>query len=857
VRIPSRHRISACLAAVAVLGALASSRMPRTVSAQTGATVYSDALASGWQSWSWDTTLNLAATNPVQAGTRSMAATYSAAWAGLYLHTATNLSGTSYDTLRFWIHGGSSATRLELKLADAALGFGPSVAVNAVAGSWRQVDVSVASLGAPAAISGLVWQDASGAAQPTFYLDEVQLLNSGATPLPTTPPGTGPALSVNAGSIVRPINPDIYGMNFADEALASNLGLPVRRWGGNATTRFNWRLDTSNRAMDWYFENIPEDNPNPSGLPDGSSTDRFVEQDRRTGGKTILTMPLIGWTPKARAYACGFSVALYGAQQSTDPWRPDCGNGIRTNGSKITGNNPTDTSVAIDPQFVRDWIAHLTARYGTASAGGVAYYNLDNEPMLWNDTHRDVHPQPLSYDELRDRTYQYAAAIKAADPSARTLGPAEWGWTGYFYSALDAAPGGSWWNNPQDRNAHGGTALTAWYLQEMRRYEVEHGVRVLDYLDLHYYPQASGVSLSGAGSATTQALRLRSTRGLWDTSYVDESWIDEPVYLIPRMRAWVDANYPGTKLAITEYNWGGLEHINGALAQADVLGIFGREGLDLATHWSPPSSDQPGAFAFRVYRNYDGNGGRFGDQSVAATSADQAVLAVYGARRSSDGALTLVVVNKSDTARTSSLALSGFAPAAVAQVWRYSAANLSAIVRQPDQAVTGSGFSATYPAQSITLLVVPASGTPPTATVAATSTTTATATPVSSSTPTVPPTVTTTATPVLLPYLHVGGLTGQGSLTSSSRWKAVVTVTVHGANHAPQAGVTVNAKWTNGAKGNGSCLTGNNGVCQIEKTGLSTRTDSVTLSVTGLTRSGYSYRAADNDVGGSVTVARP
>ena len=135
-------------------------------------------------------------------------------------------------------------------------------------------------------------------------------------------------------------------------------------------------------------------------------------------------------------------------------------------------------------------------------------------------------------------------------------------------------------------------------------------MRLLDYLDLHYYPQASGVSLSGAGDAATQARRLRSTRvAVGSRRYVDESWINEAVRLIPRMRDWVAQYYPGTKLAIGEYNWGALDHINGALAQADVLGIFGREGLDLATLWAPPTASQPGAFAFRMYRNYDGAGG--------------------------------------------------------------------------------------------------------------------------------------------------------------------------------------------------------------------------------------------------------
>ena len=86
----------------------------------------------------------------------------------------------------------------------------------------------------------------------------------------------------------------------------------------------------------------------------------------------------------------------------------------------------------------------------------------------------------------------------------------------------------------------------------------------------------------------------------------------------------------------SEYNWGGLEAIKGALAQADVLGIFGREGLDLATLWSPPTINQPGMFAFRMYRNYDGQGSAFGETSLQAASADQDKLAVYAAERTSD-----------------------------------------------------------------------------------------------------------------------------------------------------------------------------------------------------------------------------
>jgi len=422
-------------------------------------------------------------------------------------------------------------------------------------------------------------------------------------------------------------------------------------------------------------------------------------------------MPLIGWTPNRRVenhpYDCGFKVSKYGVQQANDwEWDSDCGNGVSVNGNAITGNAPADTSVAITTTFVISWINHLKSRYDTAANGGVLFYNLDNEPMLWNSTHRDVHPQPTNYNELRDKTYAYAAAIKQADPSAQTLGPVLWGWCAYFFSAKDGCNVGS------DYISHTNTAFVPWYLQQIKAYEQAHSVRLVDYLDLHYYPQSNGVSQSLAGNSATQALRLRSTRSLWDPTYVDESWIGTAgweggiVKLIPRMRQWVTDNYPGTKLAITEYNWGALDHINGAVTQADVLGIFGREGLDLATMWGPPATTQPVAYAFRLYLNYDSQQHTFGDVSVRATSADQSLVAIYAAQRSSDNALTIMLINKSLTQTlTSSIVLSHTDPITRAAIYRYSTANLTAILRQADQPITSGRFSAALPAASITLFV--------------------------------------------------------------------------------------------------------------------------------------------------------
>ena len=671
--------------------------------------IYGDALSTGWEDWSWGASVDHQATNPVREGTQSIAVEITAAWGALYLHNNTPVNLAGYDRLRFWIHGGSVGGQdLRVVINEEE----PAYLLSPVANQWSLVVIPFSDVGSPTSLEHIYWQDTGNSPQPVFYLDQIELLarDGSVTPTPPPTPGVGPVLTVNAGQERKPISPYIYGMNFTDEDLAADLDLPVRRRGGNSTTRYNWQIDTYNTGSDWYFENIPEQNPAPQNLPDGSAADRFVEQDLRTGTETILTVPMIGWVAKRRLanhpYDCGFKISKYGAQEDRDEWDLDCGNGVYASGEEISGNDPQDTSVAITPQFVADWVDHLVENYGTAAQGGVQFYNLDNEPMLWNSTHRDVHPEGATYDELRTRTYQYAAAVKQADPGAKTLGPVLWGWCAYFYSAADGCGPGS------DYATHGNIAFVPWYLQQMQAYHSANGVRILDYLDLHYYPQANGVALANsAGTPATQALRLRSTRSLWDPTYIDESWISDTetggvaVNLIGRMKAWVNTYYPGTKLAITEYNWGALGTINGALAQADVLGIFGRESVDLATLWDPPEADDPGAFAFRMYRNYDGLGHKFGETSILSTSADQGKLAIYAAQRN-DLALTIVVINKTGENLTSSLNLAGFVPATTAQVYRYSGANLDAIVAQPAQVVGPNGFSATYPANSVTLFVI-------------------------------------------------------------------------------------------------------------------------------------------------------
>ena len=379
---------------------------------------------------------------------------------------------------------------------------------------------------------------------------------------------------------------------------------------------------------------------------------------------------------------------------------------MRTNNQYVTGNDPNDANVPSTSIFQQGWVQHLVSRWGTNANGGLRYYILDNEPSLWHSTHRDVRPTGATMDEIKNRILDYGGKIKTIDPSALVAGPEEWGWSGYFFSGYDQQYGSiHGWGVLPDRNNHGGAEYLPWLLGQLRQNNETTGARLLDVFTVHYYPQ--GGEFSDDVSSAMQLRRNRSTRSLWDPAYVDESWINDRVQLVPRLKNWVNTSYPGTLTGITEYNWGAENHINGATAQADILGIFGREGLDMAARWATPASSTPTYKAMKMYRNYDGTGSTFGETGISATTPNADTVAAFAAQRSADGALTVMVISKYLSASTpATINLANFLHSGAAQVWQLTAADT--INPLPAIALSGDSFVVTLPPQSITLFVVAA-----------------------------------------------------------------------------------------------------------------------------------------------------
>jgi len=516
------------------------------------------------------------------------------------------------------------------------------------------------------------------------------------TPLPV-------AISVDAAAGRHPISPLIYGVNFGTTAVLQDLRAPINRSGGNSASAYNWRIDARNAGKDWYFESLAV---NPADINDQFG-ERFVALTQAAGATPILTIPMLGRVAKlgpARETLASFSIAKYGPQPNHDVnGHADAGNGVAPGDKPITGNDANDASTPDDPQNEQARVADLVKQFGGASGGGVRYYALDNEPSLWQLIHRDVHPTGAHASEIASKVIVYSRAVKAADPHAQIVAPEEWGWQGYFYSGFDqqyAADHGL--DHTPDRTSETqGMPYVPWLLTQWKA--AGHPV---DVFSLHFYPQGGEYAEAGVTNSQDVALmRNRSTRDLWDPNYKDPTWINSVVALIPLMRRWVDTYYyPGTPIGITEYNWGGDTLMNGATAQADVLGIFGREGLDIATRWGTLDPSMPVYKAFKLYRNYDGNGAAFGATSIAASAPDPDTVSAFAALRERDHALTLVVINKQlDRPADAAITLDHFAASGVAETWRL--AN-NQLFRMPDARYQDSTLRASLPAQSVTLYVL-------------------------------------------------------------------------------------------------------------------------------------------------------
>jgi hypothetical protein len=509
------------------------------------------------------------------------------------------------------------------------------------------------------------------------------------SPTPSAAPAASARFTIDSGASRHPISPYIYGMNQPNWASRSR-GLKLARVGGNRWTAYDWETNASNAGADYRHQN--DDYLGGGDVP-GEAVRPHVAAAHAAGASMVVTVPMAGYVSADKAPS--------GDVNQT----PDYLNVrfLESRAAKRRGfAYPPDTGDRV--VYQDEFVAWLESAFPDArrDPARTLFYSLDNEPDLWASTHPRIRPTgKVSYAELVQRTEEYAGAIKAVAPGALVFGPVSYGWQGF--ATLQDAPDA------------GGRDFLDFYLDAMRDAEGRARRRLVDVLDLHWYPEArgGGVRITEANNTAAVAeARVQAPRSLWDAGYSENSWISidarvGAIRLLPRMREKIAAHYPGTLLAITEYNYGGGDHVSGGVAQADVLGIFGREDVFAATLWDLSGATGYLDGAFALYCNYDGAGGRFGDTSVGAATSNYETTSIYASvDEGRDDRMVFVAVNKSTGPTTAEFLVTHPVDFARGQTWQIGAGSATP-ARGTDLAPTArNAFRLEMPASSATTVVL-------------------------------------------------------------------------------------------------------------------------------------------------------
>jgi mannan endo-1,4-beta-mannosidase len=434
------------------------------------------------------------------------------------------------------------------------------------------------------------------------------------------------------------ISPFIYGTN---QLMSGGENWGSMRVGGNRLTGYNWENNASNAGSD-YLHSSDNYLPSVFGVAGDSSNvpgivvEAFHRQAQVFSAYPLVTLQMAGFVARdkngvvdssqtAPSFRWAYVKPSKGAPLSLTP-------------------DTSDNSVYMD-----EFVNFLVHTYGRGVSGtGIRGYELDNEPALWPSTHPRIHPLQPTCRELIQKSVALARSVKTIDPSAEVFGPVEFGFSGYynFQSATD-------WNSVSAGKSY--AWFLDYYLDQMKLASDSSGRRLLDVLDLHWYPESQGsdgnrITNANATSPADKEARLQAPRTLWDSHYTERSWIAQYfssyLPLLPKLAQSIQKFYPGTKLGFTEFEYGGEGDISGALAIDDVLGIFGKYGVYFATYWEGGTQTPYISAAYKMYRNYDGNNSGFADLSLPSRTGDSVNTSIYGSLKRGGHELHLIVINK-------------------------------------------------------------------------------------------------------------------------------------------------------------------------------------------------------------------
>jgi len=535
-----------------------------------------------------------------------------------------------------------------------------------------------------------------------------QSANSAQASATPAAPTANVTITVNPAQ-TKPISPYIYGLNFYSGETGAPLQLTFDRDGGNRWTAYNWETNASNAGSDYLYEN---DNFLSSSTVPAEAARSFIAGDQSLGMASLITVQLQGLV--AGDENGPVSVAnppdLTRFKQVVDQKST-------VSSAPFTLNPPTtDANV-----FMDEFVWALDQKFSGMGIFGAnpahpTFVSLDNEPELWNSTHLEVQgPNPVTSDDYIAKTITMTEALKNQFPDMVIFGPVHYGFQGIYnwQGELSATPSGANWFPDK-------------YLTALSTASASYGKPLVDVYDFHWYAEeydANGnrsIDLSGTTLTDAQVqLIVQSPRALWDPTFTDSTnsnpWIyqelgNTPINILGRLQAKINAEFPGMKISLTEYENGGWNHIAGTIAQADNLGIFGTQGVFAASFWPPNGTYAYTLAGFRAFRDFDGAGANFGDTSLLATSSNVQNVVVYASEDSTTpGRYVFVAINRSTSSQVT--AINGQSLSGTANLYQTTAA--SAQGQNPVQPVSigtmpvnGSSLTITLPALSVTTIEV-------------------------------------------------------------------------------------------------------------------------------------------------------
>ena len=458
-------------------------------------------------------------------------------------------------------------------------------------------------------------------------------------------------VEIDLSTATHPVSPFLYGKN---NSVSDNPSDPLtavewlklrdagvtflRESGGNNSTKYNWRRKLSSHP-DWY---------NNVYAHDWDFAAKSIQQNL-PGAQSMFTFQLIG--KAAKTSAANFNDWGHNGSQ----WW----SGVNQNlagGGVINATGGAEANADGDPElYLETWTADSTVGildqwFGQDGVGldqdRIQYWNMDNEGEIWSGTHDDVMPTQISAEEFMQRYFIVAKKARAKFPEIKLVGPVtanEWQWY-------------NWQGGP----VNAGGKKYPWlefFIKRIAEEQQASGVRLLDVLDIHFYPSSTTVAdvlqyhrvYFDKNYVFPEHNGVHNVNGSWDTSQTKE-------YIFQRCRDWLTI-YMGpdhdVKFSVTETGISDIGPNGAAVWYASTLGEFMRQP-DMAIftpwHWYPAMWE-----VLHLFSQYNK------DSYVHSISSNEEMISAYSTINEGKDSLSIMLVNRSTTASTTvNLTFNGF-----------------------------------------------------------------------------------------------------------------------------------------------------------------------------------------------------